>query len=317
MKQKPTVIVITGPTASGKTGVGVLLAKKLSSQVISADSMQIYKELDIATAKVTEKEAEGIKHHLIDIVSFGDEFSVAEYKKLCYEKIDEIIKVGQVPIIVGGTGLYVNSVIYNMNFEEEFELDKKLKLEYDNMEKNFTTQELFDYLNRVDEITANKIDKGNRKRILRAIKMSMIGNKKSEADTKQNLWQTNESKFNFLVAYIDMPRDLLYDRINKRVDIMISDGLIDEAKKVYDTKDKLSKTLYQAIGYKELFPYFEDEKSLEECIEILKQKTRNYAKRQVTWFGKISDKLVVNGADTKEEIVSKILEEYYEKSKRK
>lgn len=312
---KQTVIVVTGSTASGKSGIGIELAKKLNGVVISADSMQIYKGLDIGTAKVTRTEAQGIKHELIDIVDINETFSVSQYKEVCYEKIDEILNAGKTPIIVGGTGLYINAVVNNMNFEKTDEsLETKVEEKLQELITGKTSKELYNLLKSLDEKAALNIDCGNDKRIIRAIKLNLSGTNKSDIDSRNDLWQKNDSKYDFLVIYIDMPRDLLYDRINKRVDMMIEQGIIDEVKSVYSIKDK-NKTACQAIGYKEFFDYIEETKSLEECAELLKQKTRNYAKRQITWFKKLKDKVIVDGTKTKDEIVEDILKEYNEKNK--
>ncbi len=312
---KQTVIVIAGPTASGKSGIGIELAKKINGVVISADSMQIYKGLDIGTAKVTLNEAQGISHELIDIVGVSENFSVSQYKEACYDKIEEAFALGKQPIIVGGTGLYINAVVNNMNFEkidelQEIEVEEKLK----QLTSTKTSDELYELLNALDEKAALKIGPGNDKRIIRAIKLNLLGTKKSDIDSRNDLWNKNESKYNFLVTYIDMPRDLLYDRINKRVDMMVELGILDEVKMLYNIKDE-NITAKHAIGYKEFFEYIEGTKSLAECVELLKQKSRNYAKRQITWFKKLQDKFIVDGTKTKDEIVQNILKEYNEKNK--
>ena len=313
MKQK--VIVIIGPTASGKSGVGIELAKKTNGIVISADSMQIYKGLDIGTAKVDEIEAQGIKHELIDIIDIETPFSVSQYKEMCYEKIDEILSLGKLPIIIGGTGLYINAVVNNMSFEKIDELkEQEIESKLQELTNGKSSHELYELLKSLDDKAAIKIEEGNDKRVIRAIKLYLLGNKKSDIDSKNDLWNKNESKYDFFVVYIDMPRDLLYDRINKRVDIMVSNGIIDEVKQVYSLKNK-NVTAVQAIGYKEFFEYIEGTKSLVECAEILKQKSRNYAKRQITWFKKLDNKYIVDGTKTKEEIVESILKEYNEKNK--
>lgn len=312
---KQTVIVVAGPTASGKSGVGIELAKKLNGVVISADSMQIYKGLDVGTAKVRAEESQGIKHELIDIVDISDKFSVSDYKDMCYQKIEEVFSLRKVPIIVGGTGLYINAIVNNMQFEQiDEEYEKQIEEKLNTLIQGKTSDELYDLLKVMDEKAAHIIDKGNDKRIIRAIKLNLLGINKSDIDSRNDLWQKNQSKYNFLVIYIDMPRDLLYDRINNRVDQMIEQGVLEEAKMLYNMKDD-SITACQAIGYKELFGHIEGTKTLEECAELLKQKTRNYAKRQITWFKKLQDKFIVDGTKTKEEIVERVLKEYNEKIK--
>ena len=308
------VLVITGPTASGNSGIGIELAKKLNGVVISADSMQIYRGLDIGTAKVTCEEAQGVKHELVDLVDISTNFSVSDYKELCYKKIDEILDNGKLPIIVGGTGLYINAVVNNMNFEKfddikEKEIEEKLSKEISDK----SDEELYNMLYDLDKDAASRIGKGNNKRIIRALKLNMLGVSKSSIDGKNDLWNKNESKYNFLTVFLDMPRDLLYDRINKRVDAMVQNGVLNEARLVYNMDQ--SSTAAQAIGYKEFFPYIQGRETLEQCVETLKQKTRNYAKRQITWFKKFQDKVSVNMTKSKEEVIEEIISIYNDKNK--
>ena len=312
---KQTVIVIAGPTASGKSGIGIELAKRLNGVVISADSMQVYRGLDVGTAKVTAEEAQGIKHELIDIVDIDQKFSVGEYKEACYSKIDEVLALGKTPIIVGGTGLYINAVVNNMSFEKvEEDKERQVDSKLQEITASKTSDELYELLRSLDIQAAERIEKGNDKRVIRGIKLSLLGTKKSDLDSRNDLWQKNESKYNFLVVYIDMPRDLLYDRINNRVDKMLDMGIMNEVKFLYKYKNQ-DITACQAIGYKEFFEYLDGNSSLEECAQLLKQKTRNYAKRQITWFKKLQDKLIVDGTKTKDEILESVLKEYNEKNK--
>lgn len=304
------VIVIVGPTASGKSSLGIEVAKRTNGVVISADSMQIYKGLDVGTAKVTEKETQGIRHELIDICEITDNFDVSQYKKLCYEKLDEILAQGKTPIIVGGTGLYINAVVNNVEFSKvDKKQEEKVDLLLAEIERDKTTEELFEYLKTIDAEGSQLVDKSNRRRVLRAIKLHLLGT--SRAGNKSDLWKDNGSKYNFLVVYIDIPRSLLYDRINVRVDEMVKCGVLKEAQLLYDLKGKSNTTVFQAIGYKEFFEFFDGTKSLEECVELLKLNTRHYAKRQITWFKKLENKLVVDGTKEKEKLVEQILREYY------
>lgn len=283
MKKK--VIFIVGPTASGKTKLGVEVAKKINGEIISADSMQIYRGLDIATAKVTKSEKEDIIHHLIDICDVKDSFSVADFKNMCYDKIEEIINKEKVPVIVGGTGLYVNSVVYNMNFESE-DIDIKYREELLNLSKKNSNEYVYEMLKKIDPDTANTIHPNNLKRVIRALEIAKNTEKtKSKHIEEEKIRiQKKDDKYDFYIFYIDYPRELLYERINKRVDLMIEQGVEKEAKKVYDMNLPKDNTCMQAIGYKEFFPYFESNSSLEEVKEKLKQETRKYAKRQITWF---------------------------------
>ena len=282
---KSKVICIVGPTASGKTSISVELAKKLNGEIISADSMQIYKKLNIATAKVTKEEMQNIKHHIIDICDVTDNFSVADFKNMCYDKIDEILKRKKVPIIAGGTGLYISSVVYNMDFKEE-NIDNEFRESLYNLAKEKSNQYVHDILKDIDPESAKLIHPNNLKRVVRAIEMAKNTKKTKSEHMKdeQKRIQNENSKYNFLIFYIDHDKELLYDRINKRVDIMVDQGVVDEAKMVYDMKLDRNSTCMQAIGYKEFFPYFEGEITLEQAIEDLKKDTRKSAKRQKTWF---------------------------------
>ena len=309
MNKKETVFVIIGATATGKSSLAVELAKKVNGEIISADSMQIYKGLDVGTAKVTKGEMQNIKHYMLDIKDITESYSVAEYKEECYNKIEEIIQKGNTPIIVGGTGLYINAVVNNMVFaKEEKDIDNN---KYDNI----SLEELIEILKNVDPESINTIDINNRKRVVRAIEMAEKGILKSNMTSKNDLWNANESPYDFFVIYIDISRDILYDRIEKRIDLMDKDVLINEAKLVYDIRD-LSVGPVQAIGYKEFFGYFENTKTLEQCIELLKINSRHYAKRQITWFKKLNKDIITNGIDTKEKQVEEILKKYNERRKR-
>lgn len=261
------IIVIVGPTGVGKTKLSIELAKIFNGEIINADSTQIYKDLDIATAKVTEKEKEGIPHHLIDIKNIDEEYTVYNYQKDCRNKIEEIRARNKTPIIVGGTGLYINAVLYDYKFEEE---------KYDNSYENYNTNELYQKLINIDPNT--NIHKNNRKRIIRALNYYQNNNKPmSEKETTKNML------YDAYIIGLTTNREELYDRINKRVDTMFINGLENEAKKIYNTNVR-SKAVMTPIGYKELFEYFDNNITKEEAIELIKKRSRNYAKRQYTWF---------------------------------
>ena len=301
------VICIVGPTASGKTGLAIELAKKINAEVISADSMQIYKDLDVGTAKVTAEEAQGIPHHLIDVCNVEDKFSVADFKAMCYDKIEEIQKRGKNVIIAGGTGLYVNAVVYNMNFTEE-ETDTKLRQELEKIAKEKGNEYLHNMLKEIDPVTAEQIHMNNVKRVIRAIEMAKnVGLKSEHMEAEKTRIANEKAPYEFVVFCIEQEREYLYSRINLRVDLMIKDGILDEARKVYDMKLPQDNTCMQAIGYKEFFPYFEGTCTLEECIETLKKETRHYAKRQMTWFNNKLDCIKLDGSKTKDELVDEII----------
>ena len=301
------VICIVGPTASGKTGLAIELAKKIDAEVISADSMQIYKDLDVGTAKVTKEEAQGIPHHMIDVCNVEDKFSVADFKAMCYDKIEEIQKRGKNVIIAGGTGLYVNAVVYNMNFTEE-ETDTKLRQELEKIAKEKGNEYLHNMLKEIDPVTAEQIHMNNVKRVIRAIEMAKnVGLKSEHMEAEKTRIANEKAPYEFVVFCIEQEREYLYSRINLRVDLMIKDGILDEAKKVYDMKLPSNNTCMQAIGYKEFFPYFEGTATLEECIETLKKETRHYAKRQMTWFNNKLDCIKLDGSKPKDELVDEII----------
>ena len=261
------VIVITGPTATGKTKLSVELAKKINGEIINCDSTQIFKTLDIATAKVTNEEMDGIAHYLIDIKDITDNYTVYDYQRDAREKINEILKKNKTPILVGGTGLYVKAALYDYKFEEESKNE--------NFE-NVDTKVLYDKLMEVDP--ESDIHPNNRKRIIRALNYYLSNGKKLSSKEK-----SDKILYDTIFIGLSTDRSVLYDKINKRVDKMLENGLLEEAYKVYKS-DIRTKAVMTPIGYKELFLYFENKMSLDECIEKIKQKSRNYAKRQYTWF---------------------------------
>lgn len=283
MERKIPLVAIVGPTASGKTALSINLAKKINGEIVSADSMQIYKEMDIATAKPTKDEMQGVKHHLIDFVETDHKFSVAEYIKCAQNVISDIDSRGKRAILVGGTGLYYSSLIDNISFEEEkSNADIREKLIEES--KQYGGEFMLEKLAKLDPDYANKLHSKDITRIIRGIEINILfGHTMCE---HKELSRKNPSPYNPLcvgITYRD--RQKLYDRIDKRVDIMVENGLVDEAQYFYKKLDS-EKTAVQAIGYKELFPYLEGKITLDEAIDNLKKATRNYAKRQLTWFRK-------------------------------
>ena len=275
------VIVIVGPTASGKTGLSIELAKKYNGEIVSADSMQIYKDMNIATAKPTIEEMCGIKHHLVDFLNPGETYSVGQYVWDAENAISDILSRNKTPIVCGGTGLYVDSLINGINFTEDSS-DDKIRNELYQIAETEGIDYLLNVLKEFDpDSYENLSHQRNLRRIIRAIEFYKVTGK---TITQQNIESQNTlSKFDYLIIGLNADdRQFLYDRINRRVDLMIESGLIEETKSVLQMN--LSDTSIKAIGYKELIPYINNQSSLDDCIEKLKMETRRYAKRQLTWF---------------------------------
>lgn len=281
MDNSINLISVIGPTASGKTGLAVELAKHFNGEVVSADSMQIYKGMQIATAKPTIQEMQGIKHHLIDFLQPDQTYSVAMYVNDAKKCIKDIHSRGKLPFVVGGTGLYVDSLLNNVKFSEE-ERDRKICNELNEIYKTQGVDALLDILSEFDDKSAQRLKaEKNPKRIIRAIEFYKTTGKTITEQIENS--KLEPSPYNTIKLGLNFKdRQVLYDRINKRVNLMLDNGLLDEAKKVLS--NNLSQTSVKAIGYKELIPYFNCEKTLEECVENLKRETRRYAKRQITWF---------------------------------
>ncbi len=265
MKQK--VIVIVGPTAVGKTKLSVELAKKLNGEVINADSTQVYKSLDIATAKATIEEQENIPHHLLDIKELEETYTVYDFQKEARKKIKEINDRGHLPILVGGTGFYIKAALYDYQFDDEEEKEDF---------SAYTNEELYQKL--ISQDPKTKIHKNNRKRVERALTYMKHHHQAFSEKPK-----ADHCLYDVLWIGLTIDRATLYDRINKRVDTMVSEGLLEEAKRIYESNIR-TKAVMTPIGYKELFPYFDGVCTLEESLNLIKQRSRNYAKRQYTWF---------------------------------
>ena len=277
--QKAFIPVIAGPTASGKTSLSIELAKRFNGEIVSADSMQIYKRMDIATAKPDATEMQGIPHHLIGIIEPGDEFSVAQYKVKAIEAIEDILSRGKQPIVVGGTGLYIDTLIKNTEFFDYEKSDIRSNLEARNEKEG--TLSLLNELSSIDPATAEKLHINDTKRIIRALEVYYSTGKTISEQCE--LSHLTESPYRWCIIGLNADeRQYLYNRINLRVDIMLENGLIDEAREFYASD--VSHTAVQAIGYKELKPYLDGEKSLDSVIDKLKMETRRYAKRQLTWL---------------------------------
>ncbi|MGV3243852.1 tRNA (adenosine(37)-N6)-dimethylallyltransferase MiaA [Staphylococcus sp. 11262D007BW] len=281
-KQKPLLVVIVGPTASGKTELSVELAKQINGEIISGDSMQVYKHMDIGTAKVKEEEKQGIPHYLIDILEPDTTYSAYDFQQQAQPLIKDITSRGKIPIIVGGTGLYIQSVIYNYAFEKETISEahaQKVAQQMDQL-NSYSNEALHQYLGTFDPASQKAIHPNNRKRVLRAIEYyyktkKVLSNRKKSTQLTEN--------YDTLLVGIEMSRDTLYNRINKRVDIMLSQGLLKEVQHLVELGYEMCQSM-QAIGYKELVPVIKGEMELELATQKLKQNSRRYAKRQMTWF---------------------------------
>lgn len=277
--EKPKLIVIIGPTAVGKTKLSIELAKQLDGEIISGDSMQIYKGMDIGTAKVSEQEMQGIPHYLIDIKEPDESFSVAEFQEIVRKQIEDIHARGKMPMIVGGTGLYIQSVIYDYQFTET-PSDEKVRERMEVFIKAHGIDPLYEKLKEIDPDSAAAIHKNNHRRVIRALEVYEVTGKKFSDYTKE---QSQELLYDVSIIGLTMDRDVLYERINHRVDMMMQGGLLEEVKSLYESGLHDVQSI-QAIGYKELYAYFEGRCTLEEAVEQLKQNSRRYAKRQLTWF---------------------------------
>jgi len=287
-------MVVAGPTASGKTGLAVRLAKQYNGEVISADSIQIYKELNIASAKPTVEEMQGVPHHMLDFVSPFDSFSVADYVKMAREIIDDITSRGRLPIIAGGTGLYISSLVDHIEFADAAP-DVTVRERLFEAVKTQGTEALYDRLKSVDPEAAKNIHPNNTKRLVRALEIyETTGMTLTEQNEKS---RQNPSPYDAFMLLLCPPRELLYERINKRVDAMVEEGLFTEAKELRERGLTCEHQSMQGIGYKEVFAYLDGTMSREDCITSIKTATRHYAKRQLTWFRRDARYHVVNPLD--------------------
>lgn len=280
----PRVIAILGPTASGKTKYAIEIAKAFNGEIVSCDSMQLYKFMDIGSAKPTLKEQMEVRHHLIDFVDPREEFSVAEYQKYAFEAIDKIIEAGKTPIISGGTGLYLNSLVYNMDFSDT-DKNSKLREELFKEANEFGNEYIHDKLKSLSKETAERIHPNNLKKVIRAIEILKSGN---SLDAFDSLKDKNE-KYEFVLIGLNRDREELYNRINKRVDLLVEEGLFEEVKRLMDMGLTEGDISMKGIGYKEVIMYHNGEISKNDAVELIKKNTRHYAKRQMTWFRRYED----------------------------
>ncbi|MCR1933112.1 tRNA (adenosine(37)-N6)-dimethylallyltransferase MiaA [Clostridium tepidum] len=302
------LLIITGPTAVGKTDISIKLAKKLNGEIISADSMQIYKYMDIGSAKITKEEMNGVPHHLIDVVEPHEEFNVASFKTLAERSIKDIWSRGKLPIITGGTGLYINSLIYNYDFTDA-DRDENYRNYLTELANDKGKEYVHSLLKDIDKESYEKLYPNDLKRIIRALEVYKITGKSISEYTKENEKKLYDIPYNINYFVLNMNREILYDRINKRVDIMIDKGLIEEVKKLKSMGYTPDMQSMKGIGYKEILFYLNGDISLNEAIYLIKKGSRNYAKRQLTWFRKDKRAIWVDKDkySSEEEIVDKII----------
>lgn len=301
---KIPVLILTGPTAVGKTDLSISLAKKINAEIISADSMQIYKKMDIGSAKIKEDEKEGVAHYLIDIVDPDDDFSVSEFRKMALEKIEDIHSRNKKIIITGGTGLYLNSIIYEMDFanvNQNPKLRKSLQKEYE----KYGATHMYERLKSLQPDVASEIHPNNVKRVIRALEIAEMGGHKSsfKSDLKKN------EKIDADIVVLNREREILYDRINKRVDIMIEEGLVEEVKTLLKSYSRNLVSM-QGIGYKEIAEFLYSEIPFNDAVEKIKMGTRRYAKRQITWFKRYNPALWIDMDKNNTESALKIILDY-------
>lgn len=304
-------IIILGPTASGKTDISINLAKQLNSEIINADCMQIYKELDIGTAKASIEEQDGIKHHLLDFVEPTKEFSVSEYRDLALPIIENLIKENKVPIIVGGTGFYVQSLLLDNNYGNSYK-SEELRLQLKNLASEKSNIEVYNILKDIDPESAETIHPNDLKRVIRAIEIfKLSGHKKSEL--KRTMQTNMQNSIKPLIIVLNRNRDELYNRINLRVDLMIKAGLVDEVKNLVSKYNlTIDNQCMQGIGYKEILDYINNIVDIDTAIENIKINTRHYAKRQLTWFRNQVNALWINLSETsKDDAVKYIIDKFY------
>ena len=284
-KKKP-MIILTGPTAVGKTDLSIQLAKAINGEIISADSMQVYRHMDIGSAKVTPEEMDGVSHHLIDVLEPEEEFNVVVFQKLAKEALTGIYERGHIPIIVGGTGFYIQALLYDIDFTEN-DGDTAIRRELEKLAQTQGAGCLHQMLQEIDPESAVAIHQNNVKRVIRAIEFYRQTGKKISLHNEQE--REKQSPYQFLYYVLDTDRKTLYERIDRRVDLMMEHGLVDEVKHLADmgcTRDMVS---MQGLGYKEILDYLSGEIPLEEAVYILKRDTRHFAKRQITWFKRERD----------------------------
>ena len=288
---KKPLIILTGPTAVGKTELSVKLAKAINGEIVSADSIQVYKYMDIGSAKVTAEEMCGVRHYLIDELLPDEDFNIYFFKEKAKEYVKKITDKGMIPIVAGGTGFYIQSLLYDVNFTKE-EDNREIRKELEELYAKKGASYMHEMLEKIDIESADAIHENNVKRVIRAIEYNMITGEKISDHNKREA--AKESPYNFKYYCLNMNRSLLYERINKRVDIMVDSGLVEEVKKLINMGYDRRLVSMHGIGYKEIIAYLYGETSLEEAIDTIKQETRHFAKRQLTWFRREKNVTMIN-----------------------
>ena len=291
---KKKIVVLTGPTAVGKTKLSIELAKKIGGEIISADSCQVYKHMDIGSAKIRPEEMGGIPHFLVDELEPSEEFNVVVFQQKTKQYMKEIYERGHIPILVGGTGFYIQAVLYDIHFSQDDD-NHQIRENLENLAREKGAAYMHEELRKIDPASADAIHANNVKRVIRALEYyKLTGQRISEHNEEQ---RNNESPYAFSYFVLNDHREFLYERIDKRVDEMITEGLVDEVKHLKELGYDRSYVSMQALGYKEIFGYLEGEISLDEAIYIIKRDTRHFAKRQITWFKREKEVLWVNKPD--------------------
>ena len=311
MNNRP-LIILTGPTAVGKTALSIGLAKAVDGEIISADSMQVYRKMNIGTAKIQQSEMQGVRHHLIDILDPGEDFNVVLFKKYALEAMKDIYSREKIPVVVGGTGFYIQALLYDINFEDN-DNDMSYREELQTLAAEHGNSYIHDMLAGVDPESAEKIHENNVKRVIRALefykKTGMKISKHNEAESQK------ESPYNFEYFVLNDDRQKLYDRIDRRIDIMLADVLLDEVRSLVDEGYSRDLVSMQGLGYKEMIDYIQERYTLDEAVYTLKRDTRHFAKRQVTWFKREKQVTWVNKNefDSEADILSFMIERLREK----
>lgn len=292
---KQPLVIITGPTGVGKTDISIDIAKKINGEIISADSIQIYKYMEIGSAKITKEKMDGIKHYLVDELNPDEEFNVYMFKTMSKRAMEEIYAKGKIPIIVGGTGFYIQSILYDIEFSDEEEKDDSIRKKYEQLAKEKGNLYVHKLLEEVDKESADSIHENNLKRVIRALEYYEVNHEKISVHNVREA--SKESPYNFVYFVLNRQRDVLYERIDKRVDIMIGQGLVNEVKHLLALGYSPDLVSMQGLGYKEIVAYLNGEYTLDEAVEIIKRDTRHFAKRQLTWFRREKEVTFMNYED--------------------